>query len=260
MLAGNKNVILRMTLTALLLSLNIILSRTPILSIYVTPFVRFSLGPTIVVFSSILLGPISGMIVGGVGDILGIILYNPSGFSINPLISLTYTLLGLTPYLIYLLIKKLNKKTLFILNISLLALIEVAISLMCIFNNEINFGGNNIYALDLGIKLVIIFSSLVILIALGVSIYFINKIFIKKNKDNTNLFYKILFITIICEIIFNLGLNILAKVILFEVNYFFILFPQIIISVINIPICSFVVTYLLLLVNKIIVRKEISNE
>lgn len=260
MIISKKDIILKMTLTALLLAINIILSRTPILSIYVTPFVRFSLGPSIVIFSSLLLGPISGAIVGGVGDILGIIIYNPSGFSINPLISCVYLLLGIIPYLIYFLIKRIkNNKTMFIINSSLLLGFLLGIVLLTIFNNTINIGGNNVYTLnDINKALIIIISS-VILLLLSVLFFFMNKYFNKTNKITSNLFYKISFIVLICEIIIFLGLNIIAKVILFEVNYLIILFPQILISVINIPVSSFVITYLLLLVNKIIRRREKEN-
>lgn len=260
MIISKKDIVLKMTLTALLLALNIILSRTPMLSVYVTPFVRFSLGSSIVIFSSLLLGPISGAIVGGVGDILGILIYNPSGVGINPLISIVALFLGIVPFLIFYLIKKINsKKVMFILSNSLLLAFIITIILITSLSTSLNFGGNNIYTLTPLVKVVIIIVSTLILVSYSVIFLFLNKFFNKRNDLTNDIFYKVSIVVLICEVIFALGLSILAKVILFEVNYLLILFPQILISIINIPLSSFVITYLLLLVNKIIKRRETIN-
>ena len=66
----------KITLSALFLALIIILTRiTPLQNIPVIPWIRISLGPALIIFSSLILGPIYGAIVGALSDILGIVLF-----------------------------------------------------------------------------------------------------------------------------------------------------------------------------------------
>lgn len=91
----------RLTLAALLLATNIIFINLS--SLFIPsglPFCRLGLGPSIVMFASIATGPFYGALVGGLGDILAILLRGDAG-NINPFITLVYALLGIFPYFFY---------------------------------------------------------------------------------------------------------------------------------------------------------------
>ena len=102
----------KITLSALLLALTIILTRiTPLQNFPLIPWIRISLGPALIIFSSILLGPLYGAIVGAGSDILGIVLFpNSLGYAINPLFTLVYGLLGVLPWILYILIKRIKNR------------------------------------------------------------------------------------------------------------------------------------------------------
>ncbi len=68
---------------------------------------RFSLTPAIIIFTSIALGPISGVIVGAGSDLIPAII-TPTG-SILPLITLVYAVLGIVPWALVFLTKHFRK-------------------------------------------------------------------------------------------------------------------------------------------------------
>ncbi len=89
----------KITLTAMLLVLDIVAThiiRTPMLGNL--PFIRLSLGPAVVMYASLLLGPFYGAIVGGAGDLLGILIFSGIEGQINFLLTVVYTLLGILPW------------------------------------------------------------------------------------------------------------------------------------------------------------------
>ena len=130
-------VLQRMTLTALLFAFSVIATR--FIGVYVTPFVRLSAGVAIIIYSSILLGPISGAIVGGLGDIIGILLVPAGSMAINPFITLTYTLMGAVPGLIMMLFRRLKKKDLIysIIFFAFLLMIFISLTVYMTISNEI---------------------------------------------------------------------------------------------------------------------------
>ncbi len=67
-------------------------------------FLRFSLTPSIVIFSSIALGPLYGAAVGVFADMIPAFLLPQGAF--NPLLSLVYALLGVLPYFLMALAKR----------------------------------------------------------------------------------------------------------------------------------------------------------
>lgn len=91
----------KLALASLLLALYIVC--TNISSMFLVDgfsFARLSLGPSVVIFSSIFLGPFYGAIVGAMGDVLAILLRGAGG-TINPLITVLYGLLGIIPYFVH---------------------------------------------------------------------------------------------------------------------------------------------------------------
>ncbi|MDY0100542.1 MAG: ECF transporter S component, partial [Bacilli bacterium] len=130
----------KITLSGILLALIIIFTRfLAIQYIPFLPFIRISIGPALIIFSSILLGPLYGGLLGGLSDLLGILLVpNPQGFMINPFIILLYTVLGIVPYFVFKLIKKVKSQKKLALSFYIsLFVIWVFIFLFLMFNHEI---------------------------------------------------------------------------------------------------------------------------
>ena len=70
----------------------------------VLPFVRISFGgPALIIFSSILLGPWFGLLVGAASDIVGFYIFDPKMFGSAPFFQITfiYALLGFGSFFIY---------------------------------------------------------------------------------------------------------------------------------------------------------------
>ena len=215
----------KITLSALLLALTIILTRiTPFQSIPVIPWVRVSLGPALIIFASIYLGPLYGAIVGAGSDILGIL-----------------------PWLIYTLIKRVKSPQ--IENICLISaaiLIFAAVVYLMFLSPTIAAN----YSFETYQKWLIVSGAFVLLIATIVSIYFINKYYVKKYGEIFSP-YKIAFIVTVSEILLMLLLNSLVKTVTFEVDFWIIFFAQAIVFFVDVPLNTFVVEGLLILANKI---------
>lgn len=250
------SLIQKITLSGLFLALTIIFTRIlSIQNIPVIPFVRISLGPALIILSSLFLGPISGMIVGAGSDILGIVLFpNSLGYSINPLITLVYGLLGLLPGLLYLLIVKIKSPQKSFISIGItLFLLFVFVTIFLLMNNEIVLF-NKSYYFELWQKILIIVLSFVLSIITMICLYFTNK-FISKRNDGTINTYSIALICLICELFIMLILNSIVKTIFFEIDFIFIFFAQAIVFFIDIPLNSLVVTYLMLLLSKVVKKR-----
>lgn len=247
------SLIQRMCLTALLLAVQIIATR--FIGVYVTPYVRLSVGVAITIFSSILLGTISGAVIGGCGDILGIVLYNVSGVAINPFITITYALMGATPGLFMMLFHKIkiNKKSSLIIFNILLILIWIGVLIFTLITNEITIF-NNKFVLNTVAKALIPIISFIIMIAISLFTIFFNRHFKKKCETYNDLPspYEIAFIVIFIQIVFTLLLNTWIKSAFYGVHFEVVFFPALLLSFIYIPGNTIIVSYLLLLANKTI--------
>ena len=171
----------RMTLTALMVSFYIIATR--FILIPVTDLVRMSLGLPILIFSSILLGPISGAIIGGCGDLFGALFVPYAGLAINPFMCLSYTLMGAAPGLFMILFKKVkhNEKIGFIILNSFLALIFALSLVFVLVSKEIKMF-YNVFTLNTLSRLIIILIMFILCILISLMTYFINRHFKAKIK------------------------------------------------------------------------------
>lgn len=243
----------RICLTALLLAIQIIATR--FVGVYVTPYVRLSIGVSVTIFSSLLLGPISGALIGGCGDILGIVLYNASGVAINPFITITYALMGATPGLFDMLFKKIKvdeKRGLIIYN-ALLLLIWIGVLAFTITTKEITIFNNKL-TLNIIAKILIPIITFIVMIAISIFTIFFNRHFKKKCEIYNELStpYEIAFIVVFIQIVFTLLINTWIKSAFYGVRFEVVFFPALLLSFIYIPGNTIVVSYLLLLANKTI--------
>jgi len=240
----------KITLAALLLALTIILTRiTPLQNFPLIPWVRISLGPALIIFASILLGPIYGAIVGAGSDILGIVLFpNALGYGINPLFTLVYGLLGILPWLVFFLIKRAENEHISLICLGIASILVFLTLIYFIFFSKVVAEN---YNFETYVKWIIVSIAFVLLVANIILLFFINRYFKKKYGEDIVLPYNIAFVCFISELVLMLFLNSLVKTVTFEVNYWVIFFAQAIVFFIDIPLNTFVVEGLLLLTKKI---------
>lgn len=249
-----NNLVRQITLSALVLSLTIICTRLlSIQNIPLVPFVRISIGPALIIFASIFIGPISGLVVGAASDILGIVLFpNVLGYSINPLFTVVYGLLGLLPFFIFKGVKLIKKNYInFSIITAILGCICVFVTIfMCLNNSIILFGKT--YEFLLWHKVLIICLSWVLSALTVVVIFLTDKHLIKKYGEDVANVYPIAVASIIVEFVVMLILNTIVKTIFFEVDFLFVFFAQAIVFFVDIPLNTFVVSLLGVLYKKVV--------
>ncbi len=238
----------KITLAALLLALTIILTRiTPLQNIPIIPWIRISLGPALIIFSSILLGPIYGAIVGAGSDILGIVLFpNSLGYGINPLFTLVYGLLGTLPWFIFFLVKRIKNQHIPLICLIIAGILTYLGLVYLIFFSELI---NQNYTFETYQKWLIVSIAFALLVGTIISVFFINR-FYRKRYGEIFSPYKIAFVCLASEVLLMLILNSFVKTITFDVNYWIIFFAQAIVFFIDVPLNTFVVEGLLILTNK----------
>ena len=136
----NLTVIQKICLSGLFMAIAVILQKVVAVNyLAFAPFVRVSLGgPALIMFSSVLLGPVYGLFVGIASDLLGYFIFDASGYPPFLQITAIYAVLGFVSYFVFSLVYSLkNTKALTIVEIVFVSLIWLAISLYMVFNNEI---------------------------------------------------------------------------------------------------------------------------
>ena len=249
-----NNIVRQITLSALILALTIICTRLLSLqNIPIIPFVRISLGPALIIFTSIFLGPIPGLAVGAASDILGIVLFpNALGYSINPLFTVVYGLLGLLPYFVFILAKRITKNSINLSIISaILGCLCVFVTVFMLLNSSIVLFGKT-YEFLTWHKVIVIVLSWVLSAGTVVAIFFTNRHFEKKYGEDSVCTYPISIAAIITELIVMLILNTIVKVFFFEVDFLFVFFAQAVVFFIDIPLNTFVVSLLGVLYKKVV--------
>ena len=230
----------KITLSALLIALTVICLKV----ISINPgylFVRISLGPALVIFSSLYLGPIYGVIVGAGSDLLGAFVF-PTG-EYQPLFTLIYGLLGLLPWLLNYIFKKVNNRKFAGIFFNFALILWTIITILTVW----------LYPQIDNLNLKIIYSCVGVALAIGtaIAIFFISKYFKKKFPEYDNKFYRYALICLISEIVLMVFANSLVKSIHFDEPYMLMVEWMALISFINIPINSFGSYYLEVLVSKI---------
>lgn len=249
-----NNIVRQITLSALILALTIICTRLlSIQNIPIVPFVRISIGPALIIFASIFLGPVSGLIVGAASDILGIVLFpNALGYAINPLFTVVYGLFGLLPYFIFKAVKLIKKNSInFAIITAILGYLFIFVTIFIFLNSEIVLFKKT-YTFLLWHKFLISGLSLLLSIGTILAVFYTNKSLEKKYGEDEVHTYPIAVAVIIDELLVMLILNSIVKTLYFEVDFLFIFFSQAIVFFINIPLNTFVVALLGTLYKKVV--------
>lgn len=145
-------VIQKISFSALFIALGIILSRFVSLpSLFGLPFLKVSLSPSVVMFSSFYLGPLWGLLVGTFTDVFGALLV-PQGGAFNPLFTIPACLTGLMPYILYRIFNnKFEKKFPISLSV-ILFLISLFLTLYFSLNTTIHSEGGKAYTIEPWLK------------------------------------------------------------------------------------------------------------
>lgn len=132
------SVINKITISAMFVALGIILSRLVSLpGLFGLPFLKIGFTPSLVMFSSFYLGPVYGLIVGSLIDIIGAILVEQGG-SFNILYTIAAALTGLMPYLIYVLLRKIKIEEKFpFIGVTVCAVFSIGITIFMLLNDSI---------------------------------------------------------------------------------------------------------------------------
>lgn len=249
-------------MSGLLLALTIIFTRfLSIQNIPIVPFVRISLGPCLIIFSSLLLGPFYGAIVGGLSDILGIVLVPSAlGYGINPAFTVVYAVLGILPWVIYKLVKIIRRENIFyFFSVGTLSSLFVFLLFFFIFKSEITLFGST-YTFVWWTKLIILVTTFILTVATSIGLIFINKYFRKKYSSLSISPYKIAFISVVAELLVLLIANSIVKYVFFRSDFLVIFFSQAIVFFINIALDTFVISLLCILASKVFKNKESNIE
>lgn len=225
--------------------------------IAIIPFVRISFGgPALIIFSSILLGPWFGLMVGAFSDIIGFYIFDPKMFGAVPFFQITaiYALLGFSAYWVFKLVNLIkSKKLMMIIEGSTFIGILLFITLFICLTESITLYGTVHNFTTLHRILVPIFT-FILLAVLFIITYFIDKHF-KKKEFNVST-YHVSFAAFILEVIVMLIFGSIMKTWAFGSTMFIaIFFSQLIVTFFNVPLNTFLISYIMFL-SRNIVRHE----
>lgn len=216
----------------------------------VLPFVRISFGgPALIIFSSILLGPWFGLLVGAASDIVGFYIFDPKMFGSAPFFQITfiYALLGFASFFIYKFFQVVkNEKLLLTIEMVIFTLLLIGLTLFSALD----------YQVDLAIvyRILIPVGSLILLALTLFTQLFVSRYF-KKREININV-SSIGFACFVIEMTIMIAFGVLMKWWAFSGSTFIIiLVSQIIVAFFNIPLNTFLVSYIMYLSNKLIKQK-----
>ena len=134
------SVIQKICLSGLIMALVVILQKVVAINyLAFAPFVRISLGgPALIIFASVLLGPIYGLFIGIGSDLLGYLVFDPRMYPPYLQITAIYALLGFVSYFVFSFVFSIkNRKALSIIEIIVLAIIWAIIAIFTLTRNEI---------------------------------------------------------------------------------------------------------------------------
>lgn len=246
----NLKTLQKVCLSGMFIALTIILQKVVAINyIPVMPFVRVSPGgPALIIFSSIFLGPVYGLIIGAASDLLGYLIFDPKTYGLFPQITAIYAILGFVSYFVFWGIKKLkNEKISLIIEIVSLLALAIGSSLFFILNDEVTLYSST-YRFELWQKItlpIVIFA----LIAVLFIVIFIIKRKTKVKDDSLNI-WQISLASFILEITVMVLFGSLMKAWAFNFNYFIIAICQIVVLFINVPLNTFLLATFMRLTNR----------
>ena len=177
----NLSIIQKICLSGLFIALVVILQKVVAINyLGFAPFVRISFGgPALIIFASILLGPIYGAFIGMASDLLGYLIFDPRMYPPYLQITAIYTVLGFVSYFIFSFIFSIkNRKALSIVEIIVLSLIWAAVSVYVIVSEKITLFSSTY---DVPILTKVLVPSILGVMFIGIILF---SILLKSRDDN----------------------------------------------------------------------------
>ena len=249
----NLTIVSKISLAGLFMALVTILQKVVAINyLPLIPFVRISFGGTaLIIFSSILLGPFFGLLVGVGSDLLGYFIFDPKTFGFFPQITAIYGLLGFCSYFVFSLIKLIRQyKTMKITLYYSFAILFLLVSIFIISHDEITLYKST-YNIELYQKILIPIILFILFAFLILFLILTDKAVKKKNLDLKMNSYQISFSLFILEMVIIVLFGSIMKASAFGFQtYLIILLSQIIVSFINIPLNTFLISYIMYFTRK----------
>lgn len=244
----NISTIAKISLAGLFIALTTILQKVIAINyIPVVPFLRISLGgPAIIIFSSIVLGPLYGILVGAASDLLGYFIFDMSGYAFFPQVTAIYALLGLVSYFVFCLFRQIkNRKLMIGIECGGFLAVLVATTLYVILNNNVQLYGSS-YTFELWQKICIPVILFVLLAFEMVFVIIYDKHLNKKNVVLPLNAYQMSFALFVIEVVVMVMFGTLMKGCAFGFQtYPMILICQIIVLFVNVPLNTVLLSLLL---------------
>ena len=181
LLKTNLTVVQKICLSGLIMAIVVILQKVVAINyLAFAPFVRVSLGgPALIMFASVLLGPVYGLFIGIGSDLLGYLIFDPRIYPPYLQITAIYALLGFISYFVFSFVYSIkNTKALTTIEIAFTSIIWATISLFMLLNNKIKLFSST-YDLTVLSKVLVISISGVIFLSINLISNFV------KPKDNS---------------------------------------------------------------------------
>jgi len=201
---ANQMTIQKLTLASMFTALGVLMA-SPVVSMMVmlfgVPAVRIDLIAIPVILAGVILGPLFGLTVGIITDILAFLLFTSAFGPYHVGFTLNLALTGLIPGLFVLLIKKTKfKLPIFWINISFLSLLSVLSIIYLIETNELRIEGN-MYELSSTFKTVFIISIILFFSVLLFSMMYKRKQHPKEKLNMDSFMLIVLFIEVFVVIL-----------------------------------------------------------
>ena len=218
------------------------------------PFLRVSFGGcAVLMYASILLGPWYGLLIGAASDILGYFIFDPKTMGFFPQITAIYALLGFASYFVFKLFKLIkNKNIMRIVEYGGFLLLLAGLTLFLNLNSQITLYDST-YTIETWQKIVLPCIGLALFTVLVVVTELTSKLY--KKKDDPRLVFnpfQISFSCLILEITVMVLFGTLMKGFAFGFQtYPAIIICQLIVMVINVPLNTFIISYILLVTRRL---------
>lgn len=251
LLKNNLKPIQKICLTGLFIALAMVLQKVLAINyIPIVPFLRISLGgPAIIIFSSIFLGPLYGLVIGVSSDVIGYFLLDPKMLGFFPQISAIYGVLGFLSCFIFLIIRHIKKDYLSIVIEGItFGAILIAATLYIVLKPNLQLYSST-YTLEIWQKVLIPLIMLVLLVLLFVTTIIMNK---KLKSDDLPISpINISFSCFIIELLVMVLFGTFMKGWAFGFNtYPMILLCQLMVLFINVPLNTWLITLFLKLTKR----------
>ena len=172
---SNLTVIQKICLSGLFIALVTVLQKVVAVNyLAFAPFVRLSFGgPALIIFASVLLGPVYGLFIGAFSDLLGYLIFDPRIYPPYLQITAIYALLGFVSYFVFSLVFSIkNRKALTIIEIGVMVAIWLSVSLYVLINKEIKLFSSTYELTPLIKSLVPAISGLILLSIILLSLFY----------------------------------------------------------------------------------------